>query len=123
MGFRDFSVGLPALSLLAQSAYKVLLADCESLGPQNVIGRRGVKIKVGLRKGQQKILRSEFDCVVPHFKTHISSLKSVDLGRIERGQLADGGCKHLMQACKAVGPGRFVWRKHTLWQPLLSAAS
>src|SRR5665647_130041 len=86
---------LAVLSLRAPSSYKVLLTDCEPFGSQNVISRSGVKIKIRLRERQQKILRREFEFVVARFKTHISTLKGVNLGRIERHQVNYGGCNHL----------------------------
>src|SRR5260370_12104805 len=70
--------------LRARLARKIALANRQSLPPQNVVGRRGVEIKIGLRKGQQEILRGEIKVAIAERKAHVAADKSVDFGRFNR---------------------------------------
>src|SRR4029077_9925373 len=74
--------------LTAQPARKIAFPDPNTLPAQNVVGRRGMKVEVRLREGQEEVLGGEVEAALPGCEAHVAADEGVDfrgLDHLERG--------------------------------------
>src|SRR5215469_15590986 len=88
-GARQRGLQVGASLLHSQLAHEVALAERYPFPPEDVVSGCRVKVKVGLREGEQKILRGEIDVAIPKGETHVATDESLDLGRLDRLQRSD----------------------------------
>src|SRR5690606_11433156 len=106
------------LPQMTDVAKKILLANRQPLPAQDVVGRGGVEIEVGLRKGQEEILCSEIQAELAHFKAHGLPEHGVDSGRVHPLDIGDGLTNAAAEPGKVLRQRRRGRRKDTVEYPV-----